>query len=95
MRADHCACEFNESWGLQLEILESWVFANVDFMRVEFENVHFIGAEHCECNFCESWLWIWILWELSIANANFMRAKHYTFDFFIAELCKWDFMRAE
>ena len=41
MGAEHCECEFYESWALRVSILSEMSIVNVNFMR----------AEHCECDF--------------------------------------------
>ena len=72
----------------ECEFYEKWAFANVDSMR----------AKHCKFDFYEIWaLQMWVLWELSFSNVDFMRAEFANVNFMGAEHCEfeYDFMRAD
>ena len=74
LRAEHCECEFYESWALRMRILWELSIVNVNFMRAElyeckfhelsFSNVNFMRHEHCEYEF----------YELSFAHVNFYKS---------------------
>ena len=66
----------------ECEFYEKWAFANVDSMK----------AKHCECEFYERWaLQMWVLWELSILNVDFVRAEFANVTFMRAKHCECDF----
>jgi len=74
LRAEHCECEFYESWVLKMRILWELSIVNMNFMRAElyeckfhelsFSNVNFMRHEHCEYEF----------YELSFAHVNFYKS---------------------
>ena len=78
--AEHCACEFYESWALRTRILWELSITNVNLWELSFANENFMRAEQMLWVLwmwiCESWsLRIWIWRALSIVNVNFMKAE--------------------
>ena len=102
MRTEHCKSTFYKSWAI---LMQMWIFQELSWALWMW----ILWAELCESEFHDSWaLQIWISWELSITNVNFLTAEHCKCEFFRAELCDselfvswalnlqmWKFMKAE